>query len=163
FIGGIDHFLIAQGAARLAHRGAAGGRGVVDAIAGREDGVRGHHRALHFQAGMFCLDGGDARRRGGARLGGAHPHAPGVRRITAPFTSRPACSALMAAMRAELTRLIWPAPTPTVWRFFAYTMALDLTNLATFQAKIRSWISCSVGARLVTTFRSASVIMPMSR
>ncbi|MCY1542669.1 hypothetical protein D9M68_784290 [compost metagenome] len=39
--------------------------------------------------------------------------------MTAPFTSRPACSALMAAMRAELTRLIWPAPTPTVWRFLA--------------------------------------------
>ncbi|MOA25856.1 hypothetical protein D3C78_1466070 [compost metagenome] len=42
-------------------------------------------------------------------------------------------------------------------------MALDLTNLATFQAKIRSWISCSLGARWVTTLRSASVIMPMSR
>jgi hypothetical protein len=36
--------------------------------------------------------------------------------ITAPRTSRPACSALMAAMRAELTRLICPAPTPTVCR-----------------------------------------------
>ena len=39
--------------------------------------------------------------------------------ITEPATSRPACSALMAAMRAELTRLIWPAPTPTVCRFLA--------------------------------------------
>src|SRR5690606_6197174 len=39
--------------------------------------------------------------------------------ITAPATCRPACSALIAAMRAELTRLIWPAPTPTVWRFLA--------------------------------------------
>ncbi|MCY1177579.1 hypothetical protein D9M73_178930 [compost metagenome] len=39
--------------------------------------------------------------------------------ITAPGTGRPACSALIAAMRAELTRLIWPAPTPTVWRFLA--------------------------------------------
>ena len=32
----------------------------------------------------------------------------------APVTGKPACSALMAAMRAELTRLIWPAPTPMV-------------------------------------------------
>ncbi|MNC51904.1 hypothetical protein D3C75_1012210 [compost metagenome] len=42
-------------------------------------------------------------------------------------------------------------------------MALDLTNLATFQANTRSWISCSVGARLVTIFRSSAVIMPISR
>ena len=34
--------------------------------------------------------------------------------MTAPFTSNPACSALMAAIRALLIRLIWPAPTPTV-------------------------------------------------
>jgi len=34
--------------------------------------------------------------------------------ITAPRTSRPACSALIAAIRAELTRDICPAPTPIV-------------------------------------------------
>ena len=33
---------------------------------------------------------------------------------TEPSTVRPLFSALIAAMRAESTRLIWPAPTPTV-------------------------------------------------
>ena len=38
--------------------------------------------------------------------------------ITAPSVASPACSALIAAIRAELTRLIWPAPTPIVrWPF----------------------------------------------
>ena len=36
--------------------------------------------------------------------------------ITEPYTSSSAWAALMAAMRAELTRLIWPAPTPMVMR-----------------------------------------------
>ena len=57
---------------------------------------------------------------------------------TEPATSRPACSALMTAMRAESTRLIWPAPTPASCRRRQNTMALDLTNLATFQANSRS-------------------------
>ena len=35
---------------------------------------------------------------------------------TEPGIARPAFSALIAAMRAESTRLIWPAPTPMVWR-----------------------------------------------
>ncbi len=74
--------------------------------------------------------------------------------ITEPGTSSPACSALMAAMRAELTRLIWPAPTPMVMLPLAYTIALDLTYLATRQANSRSRISASVGARLVTTLIS---------
>ncbi|MNS60776.1 hypothetical protein D3C72_937870 [compost metagenome] len=34
--------------------------------------------------------------------------------ITEPSTTRFASAALMPAMRAEYTRLIWPAPTPMV-------------------------------------------------
>ncbi|KAG1364724.1 hypothetical protein G6F59_018933 [Rhizopus arrhizus] len=34
--------------------------------------------------------------------------------ITEPSTTRFASAALMPAMRAEYTRLIWPAPTPIV-------------------------------------------------
>ena len=40
----------------------------------------------------------------------------GIVLTTEPLTSRPAISAFMTAMRAEFTRLIWPAPTPTVAR-----------------------------------------------
>ncbi|MNT12301.1 hypothetical protein D3C72_1472240 [compost metagenome] len=57
----------------------------------------------------------------------------------------------MLAMRAESTRLIWPAPTPSVMPPPQNTMALDLTNLATRQANIRSSISFGVGWRRVTT------------
>ena len=45
----------------------------------------------------------------------------------------------------------------------AAALAFDLTYLATRQAKRRSAISASVGARLVTTLRSAAPIMPASR
>ena len=38
---------------------------------------------------------------------------------SASFSSAAASSALRAAMRAESTRLIWPAPMPTVARSFA--------------------------------------------
>jgi hypothetical protein len=44
----------------------------------------------------------------------------------------------MLAMRAESKRLIWPAPTPSVMPPAQNTMALLLTNLATFQANSRS-------------------------
>src|SRR6185312_1389004 len=47
------------------------------------------------------------------------------------FSSFAASSALRAAMRAASTRLICPAPIPTVARFFAYTMVFDFTCLAT--------------------------------
>ena len=48
------------------------------------------------------------------------------------------CCALIAAMRAESTRLIWPAPTPSVCPLPQNTIAFDLTNLATRQANSRS-------------------------
>src|SRR5690606_9762858 len=73
-----------------------------------------------------------------------------------PARLRPAFCALMDAMRAESTRLIWPAPTPRVIPFPVNTMALDFTYLATFQAKSKSFIWASVGWSLVTTRNSAS-------
>ena len=75
---------------------------------------------------------------------------------TEPAMVRPACSALIRAMRVESTRLIWPAPTPTVAPSRQYTMAFDFTYMATRQAKVRSVISCAVGARFVTTLRRPS-------
>ncbi len=42
--------------------------------------------------------------------------------------------ALLAAIRAESTRLIWPAPIPAVARSWANTIAFDFTCLATRQA-----------------------------
>ena len=57
----------------------------------------------------------------------------------------------MLAMRAESTRLIWPAPIPRVMPLAQYTIALDLTNFATRHANIMSCISLGVGRRLLTT------------
>ena len=75
---------------------------------------------------------------------------------TDPAIVRPAFSALMRAMRVESTRLICPAPTPTVAPSRQYTMALDFTYIATRHAKVRSAISAPVGARCVTTFSRPS-------
>src|SRR5690606_32486896 len=80
----------------------------------------------------------------------------------APASVRPAFSALIEAIRAESTRLIWPAPTPRVMPLPANTMALDFTYLATFQAKCRSSIWASVGWVRVTTRNSASGIRKSS-
>ena len=63
----------------------------------------------------------------------------------------------MLAMRAESSRLIWPAPTPMVMPSLQNTMALDLTYLATFQANSRSCNWAAVGCTWVTTRISASV------
>src|SRR6185312_7025025 len=79
-----------------------------------------------------------------------------------PCRLRPAFSALMAAMRAESMRLIWPAPTPNVRFWPQNTMALDFTKRATFQAKDRSRICSRVGARRVTILKSASCATQLS-
>ena len=68
-----------------------------------------------------------------------------------PWIGRSFSPALDVAMRTESTRLIWPAPIPTVAPSFANTIALLFTCFATFQANTRSVHSCSVGARSVTT------------
>ena len=53
-----DDFVVAHRAARLDHRLDAGfGRGI-DAVAEREEGVAGHHRARHRQAGFLGLEPG---------------------------------------------------------------------------------------------------------
>src|SRR3974390_1725545 len=79
------------------------------------------------------------------------------------FNSFAASSALRAAMRAASTRLICPAPMPTVARFLAYTIVFDFTCLATRNAKRRSANSASLGARLVTVFICISSITALSR
>ena len=64
-----------------------------------------------------------------------------------------------AARPTELTRLIWPAPTPTVAAPLTKTMALDLTCLATLPGEIqpshvlRGW---GLGDHLGTGGRSSS-------
>ena len=62
------------------------------------------------------------------RVGGHHC----ARRLS------PSSRAFIAAIRVESTRLIWPAPTPTVARPRANTMAFDFTYLHTFHANSRS-------------------------
>ena len=94
---------------------------------------------------------------------GAHDHVEAIPErenasdaTTEPANSSLALCALMAAMRAESTRLIWPAPTPTVIPSRQKTMALDFTNLATRQANNRSASCSGVGGVRVTTRNSAA-------
>ena len=65
-----------------------------------------------------------------------------------PSVARPSSRARMTARRAESTRFIWPAPTPTTWSAVVSTIALDLACLATRQAKRSAVISAAVGGRL---------------
>ena len=64
---------------------------------------------------------------------------------TVPAVSRPTSRARITAKRAESTRFIWPAPTPTTWPRVASTIAFDLACLATRQAKRSASISAAVG------------------
>src|SRR5690349_24826936 len=57
FVSGCNHFVVTHRAARLDHRSDADLGCVVDAVAEREERVRGHDRTLHLQTGMFSLDG----------------------------------------------------------------------------------------------------------
>ena len=70
--------------------------------------------------------------------------------------------AFITAIFTESTRLICPAPTPSVAPPRAKTMALDLTCFATFQAKLIVCISSAVGARLLTVRSSLSASSPRS-
>ena len=127
------------------HRGAGaiGGRDhlVVAHAAARLDRGRGARRA--------------APPRGRRRTGRRRPRRPRCRPCPAP--ARPAALAASAALRDRdrdaSSRLIWPAPMPTVAPSLANTMAFDLTCLQTAKAKRRSAISAGVGARSVTTLQ----------
>ena len=57
-------------------------------------------------------------------------------------------SDFLIAIRTESTRLICPAPTPTVCLFLVKTMAFDFTCLATFQANKSSSNSSLFGSLL---------------
>ena len=59
---------------------------------------------------------------------------PIARRFFSPAVMD-ASSAFQLSIREELTRLICPAPIPTVTPFLAYTIAFDLTCLHTVNAK----------------------------
>ncbi len=58
--------------AGLDHRGHALVGGHIHAIAERKEGVRGHDRAAHGEAGILGLDGADAAGIDAAHLAGAH-------------------------------------------------------------------------------------------
>ena len=64
--------------------------------------------------------------------------------------------AFRTAMILESTRLICPAPIPTVFVFCANKIAFDLTCLHAFQLKNKDLISFSVGFLRVATCRSFS-------
>src|SRR5690554_4292400 len=71
-VGGIDHFLVAHGTARLDHCGDTGSGGGIDAVAEREESIGGHHRTLHFQVFIGGLDTGNFRAVNTAHLACAH-------------------------------------------------------------------------------------------
>src|ERR1700712_302553 len=81
FIGRRDHFVVPHRAARLNHRSDTHLGCVVDAVAEREECIRGHDRALHLQARMLGLDGGDAGRIDPAHLAGTDTDGLAVFRI----------------------------------------------------------------------------------
>src|SRR5882672_7406843 len=70
--------------------------------------------------------------------------------------------AFITAIFTESTRLICPAPTPSVAPSFANTIALDFTCFATFHAKRIVRLSSTVGTRFVTVRNSQSLISPRS-
>src|SRR5882672_3623442 len=69
---------------------------------------------------------------------------------TDPSRDSPASCALSTATRAASTRLIWPAPMPSVRPPAQNTMAFDLTNFATRHANSKSAPCVAVGFRRVT-------------
>src|SRR5690554_31536 len=71
-VSGVDHFLVAHGAARLDHGGDAGRCRSIDVVLEREEGVRGHDRTLHFQAFVGGLDASDFGAVNAAHLACAH-------------------------------------------------------------------------------------------
>ena len=108
---------------------------------------RRDHRVVADRAAGLD-DGGDAGRgRGLEAVGEGEEGVRGERRSVG-------CPALAAALRTasstESTRLIWPAPMPTVAPSRASTIAFELTWRTTVQAKSRSASSASLGARRVT-------------
>src|SRR5690606_8111302 len=81
FVGRGDHFAVAHRATRLDHGLDAGfGRGV-DAVAEWEEGIRGHHRTGHDQAGVGGLDAGDTRRIHATHLARADADGAAVLRV----------------------------------------------------------------------------------
>ena len=66
--------------------------------------------------------------------------------------------AFSQAILLEANLLVCPAPIPSVWLFFAITIALDFTNLQTLNANIKSSNSFSLGLFLVTNFKSFLLI-----
>src|SRR5881296_3167753 len=74
---------------------------------------------------------------------------------TVPAVSSPLSRARITARRAESTRFIWPAPTPTTWSRVVSTIAFDFACLPTRQAKRSASSSAAVGARFDTVLRLA--------
>src|SRR5690606_31050927 len=72
FVGGGDDFVVAHAATRLDDAGCAGVGHNVETVTEGEEGVGSHGSALHRQAGVLGLDGGDAGRVDTAHLAGAH-------------------------------------------------------------------------------------------
>src|SRR5690554_1487355 len=73
FVGGIDDFLVAHGAAGLDNGGNAGFSRSVDTVPEREECVRSHDRAFHFQAFISGLDTGNPGAVHTAHLAGPNP------------------------------------------------------------------------------------------
>src|SRR5690554_63121 len=72
FVGSVNHFLVAHGAARLDDSGNARRRSGVDAVPEREESIRCHDRPLHFQAFVGGLDASNLGAVNAAHLTCAH-------------------------------------------------------------------------------------------
>ena len=70
-VGGVDHFLIADGAAGLDHGGGACFDGLEKTIGEREEGVGGDGAALEVETRKLSLSRGDHRRVDARHLSGA--------------------------------------------------------------------------------------------
>src|SRR5467141_304913 len=81
---------------------------------------------------------------------------------TDPLRDSPVSCALSAATRAASTRLIWPAPMPSVRPPAQNTMAFDLTNFATRQANSKSASCSGEGFKRVTVRRSEAFTLRRS-
>ena len=139
--------------AEVAHAGEDHGDAVL--VRGRD-----HFRVAHAAAGLDHRGGAGfgQRRRAPSRNGKNASDA-----TTEPSSERPASAALIAAMRALSTRLICPAPTPSVMRSPQNTMAFDFTYLATRQAKRGPSAAPRVGAALRDELEVLARRAPASR
>ena len=77
-VGRCNNFVVADRAAGLDDSGYAGFSSGIDTVAEREEGITGHYRTHHVQAGVRSLGARDTRGVHAAHLPGPDPHGRAV-------------------------------------------------------------------------------------